>query len=152
MPRASVRSRRAPRGALVALVLAVALAACAPPFPSEEDFYQPPSPLPAGQPGDVIRSRDSRFTIDLAGKVPVAGVTAKQVLYRSTDALGLVPDDPRLGRFRGMLANQLALIDQAQAQRMAEKMTPRLGLPEKSQRSRFFGYRNQIALRRQTRL
>jgi hypothetical protein len=88
MHRASVRSRRAPRGALVALVLAVALAACAPPFPSEEDFYRPPTPLPAGQPGDVIRSRDSRFTIDLAGKVPVAGVTAKQVLYRSTDALG----------------------------------------------------------------
>ena len=73
---------------LVALVLALALAACAPPFPGDESFYTPPSPLPAGQPGDIIRSRPSRFTLDLATKAPVAGVTAKQVLYRSTDACG----------------------------------------------------------------
>src|SRR5690606_3604707 len=48
----------------------------------------------------------SRFTLDPIAKTPVAGVTARQVLYRSTDALGqpmavggtvLVPDAPWTG-------------------------------------------------------
>ncbi|MDT0307969.1 lipase family protein [Streptomyces sp. DSM 44917] len=53
---------------------------------SEEDiaFYTPPSPLPAGEPGDIIRARESSagpaFTRNLG--------TAWQVMYLSTDAVG----------------------------------------------------------------
>ena len=104
----SAAPRRAPRRAFVAvLALAVlALTACDPPFPSDDPFYEPPSPLPAGQNGDVITSRASRFTLDPINKAPVAGITSTQVLYRSTDALGapmavtgtvLVPDAPWTG-------------------------------------------------------
>jgi Secretory lipase len=108
MLRAPARPRRAPWRAVVALaaVAAIVLTACDPPFPSEDGFYQPPSPLPSGRPGDVISSRVSRFTLDPFAKAPVAGVTSRQVLYRSTDALGqpmavsgtvLVPDAPWTG-------------------------------------------------------
>ncbi|MGH3433177.1 MAG: lipase family protein [Thermocrispum sp.] len=47
-----------------------------------DDFYLPPSPLPEGKPGDVIRSRPS--TVGW----PSAKAKAWQVMYRSTDALG----------------------------------------------------------------
>jgi hypothetical protein len=94
MQRAPDRPRRAPaagrrRGLVgLALIAAVLLTACDPPFPSDDEFYTPPSPLPAGRPGDVIESRPSRYTLDPFGKAPVANVTARQVVYRSTDALG----------------------------------------------------------------
>jgi Secretory lipase len=90
MDRAPARSRRAPSRAIVglALVAALVVTACDPPFPSDDGFYRPPSPLPSGRPGDVISSRASRFTLDPFNQAPVAGVTARQVLYRSTDALG----------------------------------------------------------------
>ena len=45
-----------------------------------DGFYQPPDPLPAGSPGDVIRYR--------ASASPVGSASAWQVLYRSTTALG----------------------------------------------------------------
>ncbi|MEV6444099.1 lipase family protein [Amycolatopsis sp. NPDC051716] len=72
---------------LVALVLATAFApaaaATAPaPDPSDDAFYVPPSPLPAGKPGDVIRWRPSH-----AGP-RAASVDAWQVMYLSTNALG----------------------------------------------------------------
>jgi len=51
--------------------------------PAEDPFYTPPAPLPAGQPGDVIRSRSSVFTIDPIGHSPYEGVTSWQLLYRS---------------------------------------------------------------------
>jgi hypothetical protein len=91
---------------LAVLIVTVVLAACAPPFPGDDDFYTPPTPLPAGQPGDVISTRVSRFTTDGLFKAPVPGVTSRQVQYRSTDALGrpmavtgtvLVPDAPWTG-------------------------------------------------------
>ena len=72
----------------VAVVATVLLTACDPPFPSDDDFYRPPSQLPAGEPGDIISSRSSRFTLDPINKAPVPGVAAQQVVYRSTDALG----------------------------------------------------------------
>jgi hypothetical protein len=105
-----VRRRRAPRAGVAGLVLvalvagssAPALPAGASPAPAatataadaaaaapgQDSFYTPPSPLPAGQPGDVIRSRPSVYSLDPILRSPVAGVTARQVLYRSTDALG----------------------------------------------------------------
>jgi hypothetical protein len=73
--------------ALLTLVV-VFLTACAPPFPPDDPFYRPPSPLPAGDPGDVISSRTSRYTTDPLTKAPVPNVSSWQVMYRSTDALG----------------------------------------------------------------
>ncbi|WP_409463761.1 lipase family protein [Amycolatopsis sp. GA6-003] len=74
--------------ALVALVLAAAfapVAAAAPDpgtGPADDSFYTPPSPLPAGKPGDIIRWRPSK-----AGPRK-ASVDAWQVMYLSTNALG----------------------------------------------------------------
>jgi hypothetical protein len=74
-------------------------------FPSDDSFYRPP-PLLQGQPGDVIRFRKSRLTLDILGEEPEPGVTARQVLYQSSDALGkpmavsgtvLVPTAPWTG-------------------------------------------------------
>jgi hypothetical protein len=99
------RARRV-RGALAVVIAVILLAACDPPFPGDDAFYQPPSPLPAGAPGDVIRSRPATYTLDPIAKAPVAGVTSTQILYRSTDALGqpmavsgtvLVPTAPWAG-------------------------------------------------------
>jgi Secretory lipase len=108
MHRAPARPRRARLRAIVclALVAAVGVTACDPPFPGDDGFYRPPAPLPSGQPGDVISARASRFTLDPLNKAPVAGVTSRQILYRSTDALGepmavtgtvLVPTAPWTG-------------------------------------------------------
>jgi hypothetical protein len=75
--------------ALVAVVLATAIApaaTAAPPpggtGPFDDSFYTPPSPLPAGRPGDVLRWRPSN-----AGPRH-ASVDAWQVMYLSTNALG----------------------------------------------------------------
>lgn len=43
------------------------------------DFYTPPSPLPAGQPGDIIKSAPSTYTA-------LSGVTSTRVMYLSQDA------------------------------------------------------------------
>lgn len=99
-------SLRRPIALAVAVVALLALSACDPPTPDQDDFYQPPSPLPAGQPGDIVRSRASTFTLDPIDKTPVSGVTSTQVIYRSTNALGqpnavsgtvLVPTTPWIG-------------------------------------------------------
>jgi pimeloyl-ACP methyl ester carboxylesterase len=66
---------------------APAQAAPSPP-PSQDPFYTPPSPLPDGKPGDVIRSRPSVFTVDPIGKSPYGGVKSWQVLYRSESVKG----------------------------------------------------------------
>ncbi|RAY16300.1 triacylglycerol lipase [Actinomadura craniellae] len=62
-------------------LLAGATAAQAAPAPAEDPFYTPPAPLPAGQPGTVIRSRQSSFSGD-------SKVKSWQVLYRSESATG----------------------------------------------------------------
>ncbi|TDC86351.1 triacylglycerol lipase [Actinomadura sp. 7K507] len=56
--------------------------------PAEDPFYQPPSPLPEGRPGDVIRSRPAAFTVDPFGKSPFEGVKMWQVLYLSENVHG----------------------------------------------------------------
>ncbi|WP_059008301.1 hypothetical protein [Streptomyces specialis] len=43
---------------------------------AEEDFYVPPSPLPAGEDGDIIRSEP----------VQADGATVTRIMYRSRDA------------------------------------------------------------------
>ena len=54
------------------------------PAHADDSFYLPPEPLPAGLPGDVIRSRPS-----LAGPPGARALAdAWQVMYMSTDGLG----------------------------------------------------------------
>jgi hypothetical protein len=54
------------------------------PAPAGDAFYTPPNPLPAGQPGDIIRWRPSK-----AGPLgSQATANAWQVMYLSTNALG----------------------------------------------------------------
>lgn len=55
----------------------------APTAPSDP-FYTPPSPLPAGNPGDVIRARPSKAGPPTARNL----ANAWQVMYLSTNALG----------------------------------------------------------------
>ncbi|TDD67925.1 lipase [Actinomadura darangshiensis] len=87
-----MRSTR--RRAVVALVLGLLLAgmsvvpaAAAPaadPGPAGDAFYAPPSPLPAGEPGDVIRARPAKAGPPTARSL----ANAWQVMYLSTNALG----------------------------------------------------------------
>lgn len=52
----------------------------------ESDFYVPPSPLPAGSPGDVIRSEPSYLALSVPGiGGPLPGA-ATRIMYRSTDS------------------------------------------------------------------
>ncbi|MFI6578417.1 lipase family protein [Nocardiopsis sp. NPDC050513] len=53
----------------------------------EDDFFQPPDPLPAGEPGDIIRAEPAdAFTDALrVGRFPA---DVWRVMYLSTDALG----------------------------------------------------------------
>ncbi len=69
------------------VALIVGLTACDPPFPTEDPFYRPPSPLPAGSPGDIISTRGVPLR-DLLAQDPATDVTSHQVMYRSVDALG----------------------------------------------------------------
>lgn len=56
--------------------------------PAEDPFYTPPAPLPAGAPGDIIRSRPAVFSMDPIGRSPYEGVKSWQVLYRSETVQG----------------------------------------------------------------
>ncbi|WP_111656936.1 lipase family protein [Isoalcanivorax indicus] len=49
-----------------------------------DDWYQPPVPLPAGEPGDIIKTRE----VNAGPPSARAMARAWQVMYRSTDALG----------------------------------------------------------------
>ncbi len=83
--------KRALPGALVACLAVTGLAVKAPEVqaatPAADAFYTPPSPLPAGKPGDIIRSRRSTFTLDPIFRTPVPLVNAWQVLYRDFQVL-----------------------------------------------------------------
>ncbi|MCO1580813.1 lipase family protein [Crossiella sp. SN42] len=74
---------RSIRRVVPALLSALLLAALLPPAALAEDsFYQPPDPLPAGAPGDLVRSR-------VSDNPPTrAKAKAWQVMYLSTNALG----------------------------------------------------------------
>jgi pimeloyl-ACP methyl ester carboxylesterase len=69
---------------LAALGTQVASATAAPvlPGPLDDSFYTPPSPLPSGNPGDVVRWRPSVALLNLAN------ANAWEVMYLSTNALG----------------------------------------------------------------
>jgi pimeloyl-ACP methyl ester carboxylesterase len=69
---------------LVALTVATPASAAPPtsPGPLDDSFYVPPTPLPSGNPGDVIRWRPSVALLNLAN------ANAWQVMYLSTNARG----------------------------------------------------------------
>jgi hypothetical protein len=69
-------------------------------------FYDPPSPLPAGEPGDIIRNEPSQFFLDPVKLLP-APALVQRIMYRSTDTNGapnavtgtvLTPRTPWYGR------------------------------------------------------
>lgn len=69
-------------------------------------FYEPPSPLPAGENGDIIRHEPSEFFLDPLRAVP-AQADVQRIMYRSTDTHGdpvavtgtvLTPHTPWLGK------------------------------------------------------
>jgi triacylglycerol lipase len=79
-----------------------------------EAFYTPPDPLPAGKPGDLIRTEASRLVLEPSGQLGAFVGTGTRIMYRSTDAQGnpvavtgtyIEPDSPWPGnRPRPLLA------------------------------------------------
>lgn len=51
-------------------------------------FYTPPDPLPAGNPGDLIRSEPSRLVLEPSGQLGAYVATGTRIMYRSTDGRG----------------------------------------------------------------
>ncbi|MFD0684243.1 lipase family protein [Actinomadura fibrosa] len=73
-----------PSGATAQAATSRAKAEATDPGPAGDAFYTPPSPLPAGAPGDVIRARPAK-----AGPPSARALAdAWQVMYLSTNALG----------------------------------------------------------------
>ncbi|MFC4005480.1 lipase family protein [Prauserella oleivorans] len=70
---------------LAALVGLASVTIAAPAHAS--DFYDPPSPLPPGNAGDIIRHQPSRFFLDPA-RLVAAPARVQRVMYRSTDTHG----------------------------------------------------------------
>jgi hypothetical protein len=71
------------------------------------DFYTPPDPLPAGRPGDLIRTEPSRLALEPSGQLGAYVATGTRIMYRSTDARDnpvavtgtyFEPDNPWPGR------------------------------------------------------
>lgn len=70
-------------------------------------FYTPPTPLPPGQNGDLIRMEPSRLVLEPSGQLGSFVGTGTRIMYRSTDANGepiavtgtyIEPDVPWPGR------------------------------------------------------
>jgi triacylglycerol lipase len=53
-----------------------------------EEFYSLPAPLPAGNPGDLIRTEPSRLVLEPSGQLGAFVGTGTRIMYRSTDAQG----------------------------------------------------------------
>lgn len=77
--------------AVAAVFIGVAAPASAAPSTGstvESDFYIPPSPLPAGSPGDVLRAEPSHLALSVPGiGGPLPGA-ATRIMYRSNDSNG----------------------------------------------------------------
>lgn len=72
-----------------------------------EEFYTPPDPLPAGNPGDLIRSEPMRLVYEPSGQLGSWVATGTRIMYRTTNAKGepvaasgvyLEPDNPWPGK------------------------------------------------------
>lgn len=95
-------TRRGLRRTIAVLAAVGLLAACDPPMPGDDPFYTDPVNL-GGAPGTIIRERSSTFSLDLVNQTPRPGVSSRQLVYRTTGALGqplavsgtlLVPTSP----------------------------------------------------------
>ena len=92
------RRRRGARWLTTAATVVAAILAVAPAIPTApvaraddrnyEEFYTPPSPLPPGQPGDLIRTEPSRLVLEPSGQLGAYVGTGTRIMYRSTDARG----------------------------------------------------------------
>ncbi|CAJ1500245.1 lipase family protein [[Mycobacterium] kokjensenii] len=51
-----------------------------------EAFYTPPQPLPAGKPGDLIRTEPLRLVLEPSGQLGSFVGTGTRIMYRGTDA------------------------------------------------------------------
>ncbi|WP_254303459.1 lipase family protein [Rhodococcoides kyotonense] len=77
----------------LAVIAATALTPMATAAPStgstvESDFYVPPNPLPAGSPGDLIRTEPSHLALSVPGIGGTLPGEATRIMYRSTDSNG----------------------------------------------------------------
>ncbi len=52
------------------------------------EFYTPPDPLPTGQPGDVIRTEQSRLVLEPSGQLGAIMASGTRIMYRSNDTRG----------------------------------------------------------------
>ncbi|WP_396898091.1 lipase family protein [Mycolicibacterium sp.] len=52
------------------------------------EFYTPPDPLPAGDPGDLIRTEPMRLVYEPSGQLGSWVATGTRIMYRSTDSRG----------------------------------------------------------------
>ncbi|GAA5105174.1 lipase family protein [Haloechinothrix salitolerans] len=74
-------------GVALAALFATLIVAATPGTALATSFYDPPSPLPAGEPGDVIRHEPTSFYLDPL-KLKEANAEAHRIMYRSTDTHG----------------------------------------------------------------
>lgn len=72
-----------------------------------ETFYTPPSPLPPGAPGDLIRTEPQRLVLEPSGQLGAFTGSGTRIMYRSNDAQGnpvavtgtyIEPDQPWPGK------------------------------------------------------
>lgn len=80
-------SRRGASAAVSAVAVSALLTFGAPQVSAAPSFYDPPSPLPAGVSGDIIRHEPSTFYIDPV-KLIRADANVQRIMYRSTDTHG----------------------------------------------------------------
>lgn len=52
------------------------------------EFYTPPTPLPAGRPGDLIRSEPMRLVYEPSGQLGSWVASGTRIMYQTTDAKG----------------------------------------------------------------
>jgi dienelactone hydrolase len=99
-----------------------------------DPFYTPPSPLPPGSPGDLIRAE--RTTVSVLPGVTLPGVNAWRIMYRSTSATDqplavtgtlIVPQAPWLVGRRPVVSYALG------SHGMGEQCTPSIQFHEGTQ-------------------
>lgn len=96
--RDNCRRRHGARRLTTAATMVAAILAVVPAVPTApvaraddrqyEEFYTPPSPLPPGRPGDLIRTEPSRLVLEPSGQLGAYVGTGTRIMYRSTDARG----------------------------------------------------------------
>jgi len=79
----SSNDKSASTASTTAAVVPTTAPATVPTTVASTDFYAPPNPLPAGRPGDIIRSED----LATPASFPTGG-TLSRILYRSTNTQG----------------------------------------------------------------